>query len=106
MGSGGQAGKPYFLNTLITKFQFFISIMNISIVRYRLKTESIDGRLYIDGQHICDTAENAEIHIPVGTYPVVATKCQVRKRNIPVINLHESICRNCEACSLVAEKNE
>lgn len=85
--------------------------MNISIVRYRLKTESIDGRLYIDGQHICDTAENAENHIPVGTYPVVATKCQVRKRNIPVISLtsHPSpltLCRDCEACSLVAEKNE
>lgn len=80
--------------------------MNISIVRYRLNTESIDGRLYIDGQHICDTAENAEIHILVVTYPVAATKCQVRKRNIPVINLHKSICRDCEACSLVAEKNE
>lgn len=80
--------------------------MNISIVRYRLKNESIDGCLYIDGQHICDTAENAKYHISVGTYPVAAAKCQVRKRNIPVINLHDSICRNCEACALVADKNE
>ena len=63
--------------------------MNISIIRYRLKeaTNSIDGTLYIDGSRICDTAENAQFHIPVGTYAIEATKCQVQKRNIPVISL-------------------
>ena len=82
--------------------------MNISIIRYRLKeaTNSIDGTLYIDGLRICDTAENAQFHIPVGTYAIEATKCQVQKRNIPVINLHAVVCRNCEACALVADKNE
>lgn len=87
--------------------------MNISIIRYRLKeaTNSIDGTLYIDGSRICDTAENAQFHIPVGTYAIEATKCQVQKRNIPVISLtsHPSslpLCRNCEACALVADKNE
>lgn len=82
--------------------------MNISIIRYRLKeaTNSIDGTLYIDGSRICDTAENAQFHIPVGTYAIEATKCQVQKRNIPVINLHADVCRNCEACALVADKNE
>ena len=82
--------------------------MNISIIRYRLKetTNSIDGTLYIDGSRICDTAENAQFHIPVGTYAIEATKCQVQKRNIPVINLHAVVCRNCEACALVADKNK
>ena len=82
--------------------------MNISIIRYRLKeaTNSIDGTLYIDGWRICDTAENAQFHIPVGTYAIEATQCQVQKRNIPVINLHTDVCRNCEACALVADKNE
>ena len=82
--------------------------MNISIIRYRLKeaTNSSDGTLYIDGSRICDTAENAQFHIPVGTYAIEATKCQVQKRNIPVINLHANVCRNCEACALVADKNE
>ena len=82
--------------------------MNISIIRYRLKeaTNSIDGTLYIDGSRICDTAENAQFHIPVGTYAIEATKCQVQKRNIPVINPHANVCRNCEACALVADKNE
>ena len=82
--------------------------MNISIIRYRLKeaTNSIDGTLYIDGSRICDTTENAQFHIPVGTYAIEATKCQVQKRNIPVINLHAVVCRNCEACALVADKNE
>lgn len=82
--------------------------MNISIIRYRHKeaTNSIDGTLYIDGSRICDTAENAQFHIPVGTYAIEATKCQVQKRNIPVINLHADVCRNCEACALVADKNE
>ena len=85
-----------------------IKVMNISIIRYRLKeaTNSIDGTLYIDGSRICDTAENAQFHIPVGTYAIEATKCQVQKRNIPVINLHADVCRNCEACALVADKNE
>lgn len=82
--------------------------MNISIIRYRLKeaSNSIDGTLYIDGSRICDTAENAQFHIPVGSYAIEATKCQVQKRNIPVINLHDALCRNCEACALVADKNE
>lgn len=87
--------------------------MNISIIRYRLKeaTNSIDGTLYIDGSRICDTAENAQFHIPVGTYAIEATKCQVQKRNIPVISLTSNpsfltLCRNCEACALVADKNE
>lgn len=80
--------------------------MNISIIRYRIKNDSIDGTLYIDGQRICDTAENSTHRIPCGTYAIEATKCQVQKRNIPVINVHKSICRNCEACALVAEKNE
>ena len=82
--------------------------MNISIIRYRLKeaTNSIDGTLYIDGSRICDTAENAQFHIPVGTYAIEATKCQVQKRNIPVINLHAVVCRNCEAWALVADKNK
>ena len=82
--------------------------MNISIIRYRLKeaSNSIDGTLYIDGSRICDTAENAHFHIPVGTYAIEATKCQVQKRNIPVIKLHDALCRNCEACTLVADKNE
>lgn len=82
--------------------------MNISIIRYRCKSvaNSIDGTLYIDGDRICDTAENAKNHIPCGTFIVEATKCQVLKRNIPVINIHKDICRNCEACSLVAQKNE
>lgn len=82
--------------------------MNISIIRYRLKeaTNSIDGTLYIDGSRICDTTENAQFHIPVGTYAIEATKCQVQKRNIPVINLHAVVCRNCEACALVADKNK
>lgn len=85
-----------------------ITIMNISIIRYRFKSaaNSIDGTLYIDGDRICDTAENAQHHIPIGTFTVEATKCQVRKRNIPVINLHKDICRDCEACALVAQKNE
>lgn len=80
--------------------------MNISIVRYRLAKESIDGHLYIDGQFICDTAENAEFKIPCGTYSVEAVKCPHLKRNISVINISKDVCRNCQSCVQVAEKNE
>ena len=64
--------------------------MNIIITRY-LKTaearctervEVIDGHLLIDGQKICDTAENANGALPEGTYPITLLKCKQYKRKM------------------------
>lgn len=59
--------------------------MNIKIVRYRKKTDTVDGHLYIEGMRICDCAENAKTAIKTGTYPVVITKCHQHARKMPVI---------------------
>lgn len=59
--------------------------MNITIKRYRQKTDTIDGHLYIDGQKVCDTAENALYCLRQGTYPVEIRKCKQYARKMPII---------------------
>ena len=39
--------------------------MNIIITRIRKTTIALDGRLTIDGKHICDTTENADCHLAI-----------------------------------------
>lgn len=59
--------------------------MHITIKRIRKKGDAIDGHLFIDGQKICDTAENDKSAIKVGTYPVSIIKCKQHARKMPVI---------------------
>ena len=74
--------------------------MNITINRYRHKTacteqgrsETIDGKLYIDGQKICDTAENANGALPEGEYEVTLLKCKQYKRKMLVLSPVEGLC--------------
>lgn len=82
--------------------------MNITIIRYRLKSSknSIDGTLYIDGNRICDTTENSKFYIAPGTYPIEATRCAIAGRNIPAINVHPDLCRDCSLCAATSETNE
>ena len=64
--------------------------MNIVITRYRKTAEArctepvevIDGHLLIDGQKICDTAENANGALPEGEYEVTLLKCKQYKRKM------------------------
>lgn len=64
--------------------------MNITIKRYRQKTDTIDGHLYIDGQKVCDTAENAHAAVPEGTYSVVISKCLQYSRKMPIIQFTDN----------------
>ena len=68
--------------------------MNIIIQRYRHKPETIDGKLYIDGLKICDTAENAKGALPEGEYEVTLLKCKQYKRNMLLLNPHPP-CSKC-----------
>lgn len=61
--------------------------MNLILIRNRFKAQTIDGHLYIDGFHICDTAENALTALPCGTYSVSLTYCQRKLRKMAVINI-------------------
>lgn len=44
--------------------------MTIELRRYRYRRETIDGRIYIDGQKVCDCAENARHCLRVGTHTI------------------------------------
>lgn len=82
--------------------------MDITIIRYRakkLKNTIIDGKLYINGCEICDTTENFEHSIPTGTYKVNIRKCELQKRNIPILTAKENIKCCCEKCLAIDKCN-
>ena len=59
--------------------------MHIHITRHRLKPETIDGQLSIDGIRICDCAENAHTALPPGTYSITIVHCRQYARKMPLI---------------------
>lgn len=61
--------------------------MHIELRRYRLKGESIDGQIFIDGTKVCDCAENAHHCLPPGEYQVQVIKCHQHARKMPIIML-------------------
>ena len=73
--------------------------MHIVITRHRKTSETIDGRLTIDGLRICDTAENAITAIPAGTYEIRIIKCHQHARKMPVLVLHKDITPSCAKCT-------
>lgn len=80
--------------------------MNIKIVRYRKKTDTVDGHLYIEGMRICDCAENANTAIKTGTYPVVITKCHQHARKQPCIIVNGSPkCSTCKKLESVSNNS-
>ena len=79
--------------------------MKITIKRIRKKTKTIDSQVYIDGMHICDSAENAKTAIKAGTYPIAITKCKQHARKMPIAILHKDICPACVHCPLQESVN-
>lgn len=71
-------------------------MLNVTITRYRKLSESIDGRLTIDGEPVCDTAENFWSLLPVGQYTIEICKCKQYARKMPlVISKCGRDCFNC-----------
>lgn len=68
--------------------------MEILIKRRSRNREVLDGELYINGKKLCDTAENAQISIPPGTYRVSTYYCKQLARTVPMISSIKN-CRNC-----------
>lgn len=56
--------------------------MNIVIKRIRVRPETLDGHLYIDGTKICDTAECATGALPEGEYQIHIQKCKQYSKNV------------------------
>lgn len=65
--------------------------MNIILKRYRHTPKTIDGKLYIYGQKICDTAENALNCIPTGNYPISIIRCKHYHRKMPVVLIDQPV---------------
>lgn len=71
--------------------------MIITLERIRKTGVAIDGRLYMDGSPICDTAENAEGCLPTGFYPIVRHRCKQYGRFVPMIVANVSKLQGFEA---------
>ena len=65
--------------------------MNIELRRIRHRPETIDGQIWIDGQRVCDSAENNKFALAPGTYPITLVKCHQHARKMPVILADESL---------------
>lgn len=77
--------------------------MNIVLKRYRIGPDAIDGHIYIDGQKVCDCAENAHHCLKAGTYPLNVVKCKQHARKMPVLSDLSSLkCTKCKAQECVA----
>lgn len=77
--------------------------MQILITRHHQTRETIDGRLTIDGLHICDTAENVATALPPGTYPLRIAQCRQYARKMPVIpppDTNPSTPGTCHSCKI------
>ena len=57
--------------------------MNIELRRIRYRPETIDGQIWIDGEKICSSAENARHALPVGTYGIRLKKSKKYGRKMP-----------------------
>lgn len=59
--------------------------MLIEIQRYRICGACCDSTLNIDGQHVCDCAENAHYRIPTGLYDVELLYSSEAHRKVPTL---------------------
>lgn len=73
--------------------------MNIELRRIRHRPDTIDGQIWIEGQKVCDCAENAHHCLPPGTYQVQVFKCQFHARKMPCIVISEKYQPPCVICT-------
>jgi hypothetical protein len=59
--------------------------MKIEIKRTEVRAEAISGTLTINGQYICDTAENRLTALPAGQYRIVRHYCKQYNRFMPLV---------------------
>lgn len=72
--------------------------MNIELRRYRFKSETVDGQIFIDGAKVCDCAENAHHCLPPGEYQITVHKCKQYSRKMPLICLDPSTGSGTKMC--------
>lgn len=65
--------------------------MKIEIKRNHNTRYGTDGRLYIDGNYVCDTTENPTYHLPAGFCQVTLQHNAAKGRKVPVLT---PVCKN------------
>lgn len=81
--------------------------MKMTIIRkhFNDSPSCIDGKLYINGELICHTAENMHHCLPEGTYGVSLATCHVAGHQLPVVDMPSALPRNCRMCRAIADSN-
>ena len=69
--------------------------MTITITRTEQTKTAIAGSLYINGQYLCDTAENRLTALPAGKYRIIRHYCKQYNRFMPLIGARPS-CGQCK----------
>ena len=69
--------------------------MKLILTRHRQQSEAIDGRLTIDGQFVCDTAERASTPLKAGSYHLHIGLCKKLKRKMLLLERCTSCCESC-----------
>ena len=87
--------------------------MKIEIKRTEVRAEAISGTLTINGQYICDTAENRLTALPAGQYRIIRHYCKQYNRFMPLVghpeqtNSHPELVsgsKTCEQCQQLEEE--
>lgn len=60
-------------------------VMEIVIKRFARLGKALHGRLWIDGDHVCDTLENADRCLPPGKYELVRRKSPCGKPSVTFV---------------------
>ena len=60
--------------------------MFIEIKRYRFTAWGVDGTLWVDGVHVCDTVEHPQKYMSAGCYNVRMIKDEKLKRYLPKLS--------------------
>lgn len=69
--------------------------MKLILTRHRQQSEAIDGRLTIDGQFVCDTAERASTPLKAGSYHLHIGLCKKLRRKMLLLERCTSCCESC-----------
>lgn len=56
--------------------------MNIILIRHSKHGEAVDGKVMIEGEYICQTAENYNRRLPAGKYEIRNVKCRQHSRKM------------------------
>lgn len=67
-------------------------MLNIHLHRRRVSKVACDGTIIINGERICDTAENSKFRPQAGTYHIALCHSKKHGRKVPILVEAPNIC--------------